>query len=348
MKVVFEGNKTADVSAIQSVSVNAAAKRIEVYVKRKTGETEEKVCNLPIRKSFFKKTWAEKVAKELEQFSEAPDTPTEQVIASTAWSVGHLQVKLDVNRNTSAQGLAHLCWSCVLRETPTDEELGLRTGFSADEIKEVANMDVYKQHVEALILEYYNTADKFKGWINRYKRYTTNTPRKFGERMRLNEDAAAELIDSVAQKHGIDLGDLKDSSTSRRKNSIPNSGLDPERTIGSGKSSVYLYYYPQYRESAESKGEKVWECKIGRTIDSEAHGRIRGQATGLPESPKLGLHIKTDRPKKIEDIIHDILKVRGKHIENAPGTEWFLTSPNEVEEIYKFIGKNSCENALDE
>ena len=48
MKVIFKGNHTADVSAIQSVSVDTAAKRIEVHLKHKTGETEEKVRDLPL------------------------------------------------------------------------------------------------------------------------------------------------------------------------------------------------------------------------------------------------------------------------------------------------------------
>jgi len=126
-----------------------------------------------------------------------------------------------------------------------------------------------------------------------------------------------------------------------------NSDLDPERTIGSGRSSVYLYYYQKYRESAESKGEKVWECKIGMTIHGVADGRIKEQTTGLPEVPKIGLHIKTDKHEKIERILHDILKARGKYIDAAPGREWFLTSPSEVEEIYKFIGESSCEGTLD-
>ena len=341
MKVVFRGNETADVSEIRSVLVITAAKRIEVHLKRKTGETEEKVRDLPILKSFFKKTWAEEVKKDLERFSKALNTPIEQVVASSAWAVGYLQVKLDVNSDTSAQGLASLCWNWVLSQTPTSEELELRTGFSADEIKEVATTDVYKQHVEALILEYYNTADKFKRWVNGYR---TSMPSRFGHRMQLSEETATELINAVAEKHSINLSDLKGSLTLRRKNMIPNSDLDPEKAIGSGKSSVYLYYYPQYRESSESKGEKVWECKIGRTIHGEADGRIRGQATGLPESPKIGLHIKTDKEVKIERIIHDILEVRGKHIEEAPGREWFLTSPSEVEEIYNFIGESSHES----
>ena len=126
----------------------------------------------------------------------------------------------------------------------------------------------------------------------------------------------------------------------RQVNTSGVKNIAPERTIGSGRSSVYLYYYPQYRESAESKGKKVWQCKIGMTIHGEADGRIREQATGLPENPKIGLHIKTDKHKKMERIIHDILKVRGKHIEEAPGTEWFVTSPSEVAEIYEFIGES--------
>ncbi|MDE0085978.1 MAG: GIY-YIG nuclease family protein [Candidatus Poribacteria bacterium] len=131
---------------------------------------------------------------------------------------------------------------------------------------------------------------------------------------------------------------------------VATSGVEniaPERTIGSGKGSVYLYYYPKYQESAESKGKKVWECKIGKTIHGKPQARIGEQTTGLPESPKIGLHIKTDRYEKIERILHDILKVRGRYVDGAPGKEWFLTSPSEVEEIYKSIGESSCENTLD-
>ena len=344
MKVVFRGNETADVSTIQSVSVNAVTKRIEVHVKHKMEQIEEeKSWDLPIRTNSFGKKWAKEIANELEEFSKAPDTPMDQVITSTAWARGYLQVKLDVNSDTSAQGLARLCWYWVLSNTPTDEELELRTGLSADEIKKVTRRDIYKQHVKDLMFKE-RDAEDYKKWATKGK-YSGNNPVWFGTRMRLREDTATELINSVAEKHGIDLSELKGSWTVRRKNTIPNSDLEPESTIGSGKSSVYLYYYPQYRESAESKGEKVWECKIGRTIHGEADGRIRGQATGLPESPKIGLHIKTDKEVKIEQIIHDILKLRGKHIEDAPGREWFQTSPSEVEEIYNFIGESSHESA---
>ena len=123
--------------------------------------------------------------------------------------------------------------------------------------------------------------------------------------------------------------------------------LNSEGIIGSGRNSVYLYYDQQKRDNAESKDENTWECKIGMTVQ-ELHIRIYQQADTVPaERFKLGLHIKTDRPEEIERIIHGILKVRGKHISDAPGTEWFLTSPSEVEEIYEFIGESSGESVLD-
>ena len=235
-----------------------------------------------------------------------------------------MQVELDVNSDTSTRGLARLCWYWWLSSTPPDEELELRTGLSADKIEKVASRDSYKQSIEDLMFEGYNTADKFKEWATKGK-YSGNNPVWLGKRIRLREDTTTELINAVAEKHGIDLGDLKSSSAF----------FEAERTIGSGRQSVYLYYYQQKRESAESKYKNVWECKIGNT-ERPLQARLREQATD-PEKFKLGLHIETNRPKDIERIIHDILKVRGKHIDEAPGREWFLTSPSEVEEIFKFI-----------
>ena len=223
-----------------------------------------------------------------------------------------------------------LALKAASRPSSKDKELELRTGLSADEIEKTASRASYKQHVKDLMFKE-RDAEGYKEWVIK------EDPVWLSKRMRLCQETITELINAVAEKHGIDLSELKGSLTPRRKNTIPNPDLEPERTIGSGNSSVYLYYYPQYQESAEAKGEKVWECKIGRTMHGEADGRIRGQATGLPENPKIGLHIKTDKEAEIERIIHDILKVRGKHKDDTPGREWFLTSPSEVEEIYKFI-----------
>ena len=116
--------------------------------------------------------------------------------------------------------------------------------------------------------------------------------------------------------------------------------LNPEKTIGSGKDSVYLYYYPAYQRLAELEGEEVWPCKIGKTTRN-AISRITSQTrTALPEYPRVGLIIKTDKLRLMETTIQNILKIQGKQKQDAPGKEWFITSPSEVEQVYEKIFGN--------
>ena len=111
---------------------------------------------------------------------------------------------------------------------------------------------------------------------------------------------------------------------------------DAPSEIGSGEGAIYLYYFPAYRRLAELQGECVWECKIGRTEHDPAR-RVGSQATAMPEYPQSALIIRTDAPPDMERTIHAILTLRGRHKEDAPGTEWFITCPSEVEAIHAFI-----------
>ena len=110
--------------------------------------------------------------------------------------------------------------------------------------------------------------------------------------------------------------------------------LRPERTIGSGNGYVYVYSYPTYQSAAESKGKIVWACKVGKTVNDPTF-RVKEQVTGMPESPKIYLAIQTNKPELLEKIIHNILDFCGKKKLDSPGTEWFITSPSEVEDIYQ-------------
>lgn len=110
-----------------------------------------------------------------------------------------------------------------------------------------------------------------------------------------------------------------------------------DKTIGSGDNSVYVYYYDTYKKYAETRGQSIWECKIGRT-DKDPLQRIFGQAgTCYPELPHIALIIKCSNSLQLESALHNILKLRNRWIENAPGTEWFLTSPAEAELFYHMI-----------
>jgi len=100
--------------------------------------------------------------------------------------------------------------------------------------------------------------------------------------------------------------------------------------VGEGSSAIYLYYLPIYRIRAEERGETVWPCKIGRT-DRDPLTRVLSQAsTALPERPHIALVVRTQHPGAWESALHGILTLRGLRVEEIPGSEWFLTSPEEV------------------
>ena len=110
-------------------------------------------------------------------------------------------------------------------------------------------------------------------------------------------------------------------------------GSNTVRTLGEGKNSIYLCYYSAYRCLAEYEGKEFWACKIG-SVETQVPSE-------MPELPEIRLVLKTDDPENLEQILHNILTFRGKHIADAPGKEWFMTSPSEVEDIYKMIIKNA-------
>ncbi len=119
------------------------------------------------------------------------------------------------------------------------------------------------------------------------------------------------------------------------------------KTLGGGSQEVYLYYYRTYRENAVLKkinpvwkvsyGKILWRCKIGETHDQDTATRVKQQIGVSPEKPIIALIIKTDNSKRLEKMIKDILKFWSRQVREAQGTEWFMTSPAEVESIYDFL-----------
>ena len=109
-------------------------------------------------------------------------------------------------------------------------------------------------------------------------------------------------------------------------------GIPPvaELSLGTGSGAIYVYYLPTYRRHAQQLGESVWPCKIGRT-DRDPLERILAQAaTALPERPVVALVLRTSLPVAWEAALHGVLTIRGLKIKDSPGSEWFLTSPEEV------------------
>jgi len=124
-----------------------------------------------------------------------------------------------------------------------------------------------------------------------------------------------------------------------RSNSMSENDFEDEKCteIGSGNETIYVYYYVTYRKYALLQGKSEWCCKIGMTTKN-IWDRIYSQsATCFPEEPYVALIIRCNDARKLEQTIHNILKMKNKQIETAPGKEWFITSPSEVKSIYESI-----------
>lgn len=99
---------------------------------------------------------------------------------------------------------------------------------------------------------------------------------------------------------------------------------------GTGEGTVYAYGY----RCAPDR------LKIGCT-DSNAIQRIAAQIfTSTPDKPVLFIDIKTNACRALERAIHGILQTRGRKIKGG-GDEWFITTREEILDIYEFIKKSA-------
>jgi hypothetical protein len=113
--------------------------------------------------------------------------------------------------------------------------------------------------------------------------------------------------------------------------SLDESDLDDEDLPqAGGKPAVYWYTFPAYQSNSGP-----FPIKIGRGTDPQA--RIRMQVTAMPEQPTvLGIHEHQD-PVSLERALHSVLNLRGKRKTDAPGTEWFVTTPDEIQALIKMV-----------
>lgn len=93
---------------------------------------------------------------------------------------------------------------------------------------------------------------------------------------------------------------------------------------------IYWYTFPAYKRSTGP-----YPIKIGKGADPVA--RIMQQVTPMPEKPEvLGQYTHPDADN-LEKAIQYVLKVRGKRKADAPGAEWFLTTPEEIAQAIRAV-----------
>ncbi|WP_285649439.1 GIY-YIG nuclease family protein [Actinomycetospora sp. NBRC 106375] len=109
-----------------------------------------------------------------------------------------------------------------------------------------------------------------------------------------------------------------------------------EKELGVGSHLVYSFYLDTYRVAAEAKSENRWPIKIGMTT-GQLDKRMETHRTALPEVPRIPLVIRHENAALLERVVYGALMLRGRGLDGVVGSEWFLTTPEEIEEIYRSV-----------
>ena len=58
---------------------------------------------------------------------------------------------------------------------------------------------------------------------------------------------------------------------------------------------------------------------------------------GAPGTRRCGLIYYTEEPSVYELVLHRLLEAKGRHLKGQGGTEWFRSSPEEVERLLNIL-----------
>lgn len=145
----------------------------------------------------------------------------------------------------------------------------------------------------------------------------------------LSESTHSERLTALNDAEPVELDPTDDDDDS------PETSI-ADRVIGNGAQQVYCFYLAAYRDLATARGESEWPIKIGMTA-GQLSSRMDTHRTALPEEPLLTLVIETDYAATLEKVLHGVLTLRGKRTNGTGGTEWFTTTPQEIEAIYHAV-----------
>ncbi len=103
------------------------------------------------------------------------------------------------------------------------------------------------------------------------------------------------------------------------------------------KGYIYAFSFPSI-----VKENTAFPIKVGKTT-GDVTSRVVDQCKGSAafERPTVLGSWLVERVGPAETAVHNILKARGKHREDAPGREWFDSTLEEVQQIVRFIGQRT-------
>ena len=57
----------------------------------------------------------------------------------------------------------------------------------------------------------------------------------------------------------------------------------------------------------------------------------------MPETPVVAVLIRTHDSDVLEKALQNILSYRGQWLAEAAGSEWYLTNPEEISQIFEYV-----------
>ena len=183
-----------------------------------------------------------------------------------------------------------------------------------------------KQFTRSECVEAVQSYHKEHGGLCNRKTYT-DTFKKASQDLRKNGNDLQNIIPGVWRLSCLEFDNVQNAVDVQ----------DTPKELGEGNELVYCYYFPTYKKYAELQGQTEWACKVGQTTKNlwdHIYSQVR---TCFPEDPCVAITIHCDNAKDLESLIQKVLRTRGKWMQNAPGTEWYITTPKEVEEIYHWV-----------
>jgi len=110
--------------------------------------------------------------------------------------------------------------------------------------------------------------------------------------------------------------------------------FEVHHTSGVGAGSLYAYYFPAYLNPFGA-----FPIKVGMSA-GPYQARIASQlGTSNPELPVVHRVHRTDRPSVLERYVHSALTIQGHWMDEAPGTEWFMTRPEQIDHLLRAVGE---------
>lgn len=113
--------------------------------------------------------------------------------------------------------------------------------------------------------------------------------------------------------------------------------LAAEEWFGNGEETIYCYTFPSYVELAALKGNARMPLKIGKTASPSLERVSLQCGISNPEQPVVPFAVRVQNATLYEKTIQRILTIWNRWIDDAPGSEWFMTSKAEVLSIVEFL-----------